>query len=117
MWPLRGALIGSPGQSTERCPLTNGSRAQIRPAPRVEGLAERLASAEFTTEDTVRLLAQITNMCGAYARDVIFNRRGGDQVRPHLLRQGLAQTNPGRDPLLTPTSVAGPPSGTTPPCS
>ncbi|MFF7647186.1 TetR/AcrR family transcriptional regulator [Streptomyces canus] len=60
----------------------------------VEAIAKKLGQAGFDDEAAVRCLALLTNLCWAYARDVIHVAHSGERLRPRLTRQLVE----GRDP-------------------
>ena len=59
-----------------------------------EAVLKKLVEADFSDATAMRLLAMLTNICLAYARDTVIAARSGVTPRPVLLRKALEQRDP-----------------------
>jgi hypothetical protein len=59
-----------------------------------EVVLRKLVAAGFDHETAMRTLALLTNICLAYARDIVVVSRSGVTLRPAILRKALEQRDP-----------------------
>lgn len=65
-----------------------------------EAVLRKLVEAGFDDATAMRLLALLTNICLAYARDTVITARSGVNPRPFILRKALEQRDPAEFEVL-----------------